>query len=359
MTIARKPTIMKDFHSTLRSRKSDRNAIELPPPSPMHHATVGVDEYVKTAYFDDLRLMGSKLAKNDIFQKKTLKRRVTLNAINTSMQSQQGPHEAPLQSEKIRPRNYDERMPIAPSDLTIDQSLGDANALCAALTYTACPLKGVSKATIPPRTSTQLTHSVPVVNKSRSKLKPKVPSEPNIRVDAGTVMTHTDEKAMQRDDANNSHSHDVVQQRQHQQQLQPLTPPMQMLQKRQTTFDKLPNTTFAVTSIETATTTSSATASHTKPEVNAIRSLRICRTKRKKLVRQSISTHATPMKAIPLIKESIEIFGTPSKILSNGVEQLKDNDSRLLADDETEDEIKVIKAPPKLVRNKSFVLRFV
>lgn len=180
-------------------------------------------------------------------------------------------------------------------------------------------------------------------------------------------MTDHDDEPLQESKVRNSQSYELVQKQSQQQEQQhqklqryspPLTAPIQRLQTRQTTFDKLPNTTIAVTTVETATT-STAAASHTKLEVNAIRSLTICRPKRKKVVRQSISTHAAPMKAIPLLKESIEIFGAPTKMLNNGGEQLKDSDSRVLADDETDDEIKVIKAPPKLARDKSFVLRFV
>lgn len=197
-----------------------------------------------------------------------------------------------------------------------------------------------------------------------------MPSEPNIRVDVGTVMTDHDEG--QCAEVHNSQSYELVQKQAQQsqeresktchQQLQrytpPLTAPLQMLQTRQSTFEKLPNTTIAMTTVETATTSSAAVA-HTKLEVNAIRSLTICRPKRKKLVRQSISSHAAPMKAIPLLKESIEIFGAPTKLMHKDDEELKDSDSRTLADDETDDEIKVIKAPPKLTRDKSFVLRFV
>lgn len=235
--------------------------------------------------------------------------------------------------------------------------------MSATLTYTACPLNGVNKSTTSTRVQTQPTTSIAPVCKRRIKLKPKVPSESSIRVDAGTVMTDHDDEHLQESKVRNSQSYELVQKQvQQHQKLQryspPLTAPMQMLQTRQTTFDKLPNTTIAVTTVETATT-STAAASHTKLEVNAIRSLTICRPKRKKLVRQSISAHAAPMKAIPLLKESIEMFGAPTKMLNSGGEQLKDSDSRTLADDETDDEIKVIKAPPKLARDKSFVLRFV
>lgn len=235
--------------------------------------------------------------------------------------------------------------------------------MSATLTYTACPLNGVNKSTTSTRVQTQPTTSIAPVCKRRIKLKPKVPSESSIRVDAGTVMTDHDDEHLQESKVRNSQSYELVKKQvQQHQKLQryspPLTAPMQMLQTRQTTFDKLPNTTIAVTTVETATT-STAAASHTKLEVNAIRSLTICRPKRKKLVRQSISAHAAPMKAIPLLKESIEMFGAPTKMLNSGGEQLKDSDSRTLADDETDDEIKVIKAPPKLARDKSFVLRFV
>ncbi|XP_036334276.1 uncharacterized protein LOC118744939 [Rhagoletis pomonella] len=320
--------------------------------------------------------MGAKLTKGNTVTKKPPKRRVTLNAISRLHTQQQQQHQAsseatppPPQSsqcEKVRTRNYDERMTVAHSEQTREQSLGDPKTLSATLTYTACPLKAISKPTTPPRhTQTQPTNNAD--SKSRNKLKSKVPSEPSLSGDAGTVMTDHDEEDVQRGEVRNNQSYEMLKMHSQQQQQQlkryapsssPLTAPMQMLQRRQTTFDKLPNNTINVTTVETATT-SSATTSHTKLDVNAIRSLTICRPKRKKLVRQSISSHAAPMKAIPLIKESIEIFTMPLKLPSNGGEQLKDNDSRILADDETEDEIKVIKAPPKLARDKSFVLRFV
>ncbi|XP_039953046.1 uncharacterized protein LOC120770016 isoform X3 [Bactrocera tryoni] len=358
LTSERKPGIMKDFHGTLHTRNVHRNAIELPPPSPRRLANVATDDYVKSACFDNFRLKGAKLATNDS-SKKMSKRRVTLNAISTQARPQSP------QFEKIRTRKYDENLPAVTTEQGRDHCLGDANALSATLTYTACPLNGVNKSTTSTRVQTQPTAIVAAVCKRKTKLKPKVPSEPSIRVDAGTVMTDHDDEPLQESKVRNSQSYGLVQkqaQKEEQQHLKlqryspPLTAPMQMLQTRQTTFDKLPNTTIAVTTVETATT-STAAASHTKLEVNAIRSLTICRPKRKKLVRQSISTHAAPMKAIPLLKESIEMFGAPTKMLNNGGEELKDSDSRTLADDETDDEIKVIKAPPKLARDKSFVLR--
>ncbi|XP_011206917.2 serine-rich adhesin for platelets isoform X6 [Bactrocera dorsalis] len=358
LTSERKPGIMKDFHGTLHTRKVHRNAIELPPPSPRRLANVATDDYVKSACFDNFRLMGARLPANDP-SKKLSKRRVTLKAISTQARPQSP------QFEKIRTRKYDESLPAVTTEQTRDHCLGDANALSATLTYTACPLNGVNKSTTSTRVQTQPTASVAPVCKRRTKLKPKVPSEPSIRVDAGTVMTDHDDEPLQESKVRNSQSYELVQ-KQAQQQEQPhlklqrysppLTAPVKMLQTRQTTFDKLPNTTIAVTTVERATT-STAADSHTKLEVNAIRSLTICRPKRKKLVRQSISAHAAPMKAIPLLKESIEMFGAPTKLLNNGGEELKDSDSRTLADDETDDEIKVIKAPPKLARDKSFVLR--
>ncbi|XP_011184283.2 uncharacterized protein LOC105213273 isoform X7 [Zeugodacus cucurbitae] len=360
MTSERKPSIMKDFHGTLRTRKTQRNAIELPPPSPRRLAHAANDDYVKSACFDNIRLMSAKLTTN-VPGKKLNKRRVTLNAISTQARPQSP------QFEKVRTRKYDESLPAVTTEQSRDHCLGDANALSATLTYTACPLNGVHKSTTSTRVQTQPTASVASVCKRRTKLKPKVPSESSIRVDAGTVMTDHDDELLQESKVRSSQSYELVQKQtqQQEQQLQklqrhnyspPLTPPMKMLQTRQTTFDKLPKTTIAVTTVETATT-STAAASHTKLEVNAIRSLTICRPKRKKLVRQSISAHAAPMKAIPLLKESIEMFGAPTNMLNNDGDELKDSDSRTLADDETDDEIKVIKAPPKLARDKSFVLR--
>lgn len=100
----RKPGIMKDFHGTLLTRKTHRNTIELPPPSPRRLANVATDDYVKSACFDNFRLTGARLATNDS-NKKMSKRRVTLNAINTQARPQSP------QFEKVRIRKYDESLP--------------------------------------------------------------------------------------------------------------------------------------------------------------------------------------------------------------------------------------------------------
>lgn len=100
----RKPAIMKDFHGTLRTRKTHHNAIELPPPSPRRLANVATDDYVKSVCFDNFRLMGARLATNDS-SKKMSKRRVTLNALSTQARPQSP------QFEKVRTRKYDESLP--------------------------------------------------------------------------------------------------------------------------------------------------------------------------------------------------------------------------------------------------------
>ncbi|XP_067626310.1 serine-rich adhesin for platelets isoform X2 [Eurosta solidaginis] len=349
-----------DFHTSLAARKTHGNS-----------GGTNSEEIVKIACFDNIRLTGSHLP---AMMKKIPKRRITLNTnkmqpqqqqINEATYLQQATSHALPHFEKAQSLGtYDEKLSTTTtSDHTREQNLGDVNALSATLTYTNFPLRSVTNPRTQSRIKAQPTvNTVTSVSKSRNLVKSnKLPVEKqqNISVDAATVMTDQ-EGSIERataSDIHNSQVYEAQQRQQHQlqQQLQQqrfqqqkqrctpgnlATPMQQMLQKHQTSFDKLPNTTIAVTTLETATT-STATASHTKLEVNAIRSLTICRPKRKKLLRQSISAHATPMKAIPLLKESIE--------------QLRDGGS-IRADDNMDDEIKVIKAPPKLARDKSFVM---